>query len=755
MLALLLSGCALAGTSLAREPDPNVPLSREMGLFLREFRAVQESLRSVHPRFTERWLKTHGYDPADFLPRPWTEPESTGLRLVGKWGRGRSVEVAGQDSLVYLSLGSEVAVLDFADPAHPRLLTELQLGFCPTQIHVRDSLLVAGGWTCIETWNTGNPAQPVFQGRIPKAVADFCVRDTFLYFVSGGSFRVYSLADPASPYQLGACADSGWATTVAGNTVVLVLHDGFGFVDVSDPSAPRRVGFYGGNSIAAAARGTICCISNDEGGVPATASFEVVDIADPAQPRRLSRLTASGGYDIYLRDTLAFISGWQQPYGEFCIVDISDSTAPVRRGTCVTPGSEFGVWASSMTPTAFIASDERGMEVLNVTNPGQPRLDTSLLRADMARDIYLDGTRAYVAGSRAGLRVLDVADPSAPVELGGYDTLDNDHYSAAAADSFAFLSSMQPPYLRSIDVSDPTHPLMAGGGAAQTVPQDMVLRDTLLYLAGRLRFNIVNVARPRQPVLVGSCNAGDLNEAGLCIRDTLAYFAGPFSGLQVFSIADPASPRLVTTLGGLRAWGCDVADTLLYVGGFDNFLRIWSVADVMHAYELGAVQVPGSGADVKVRGRYAYVATANLAIVDVLDPRSPALVGTTATPDEVWAIEFDSSHVYAACFLGGVVVLDTLAVGLAEHGGCTRPQDVRLRCPLVSGEAVVEFAGQHERDFHIRVLDAMGRAVPSSVTATGTGPRAIRVAMRALPRGVYFIRIGRGDPIRQFRVVKF
>ena len=732
MLALLLSGCALAGTSLAREPDPNVPLSREMGLFLREFRAVQESLRSVHPRFTERWLKTHGYDPADFLPRPWTEPESTGLRLVGKWGRGRSVEVAGQDSLVYLSLGSEVAVLDFADPAHPRLLTELQLGFCPTQIHVRDSLLVAGGWTCIETWNTGNPAQPVFQGRIPKAVADFCVRDTFLYFVSGGSFRVYSLADPASPYQLGACADSGWATTVAGNTVVLVLHDGFGFVDVSDPSAPRRVGFYGGNSIAAAARGTICCISNDEGGVPATASFEVVDIADPAQPRRLSRLTASGGYDIYLRDTLAFISGWQQPYGEFCIVDISDSTAPVRRGTCVTPGSEFGVWASSMTPTAFIASDERGMEVLNVTNPGQPRLDTSLLRADMARDIYLDGTRAYVAGSRAGLRVLDVADPSAPVELGGYDTLDNDHYSAAAADSFAFLSSMQPPYLRSIDVSDPTHPLMAGGGAAQTVPQDMVLRDTLLYLAGRLRFNIVNVARPRQPVLVGSCNLQN-DAAGMWLQDTLAYVCSYPSA--IINVANPASPVVVGQIWR-GAWNIAVRDTVAFLS--TGVLLWYNVANPAAPLAIDSINLGRTVDGLAVVDTIAYAGAIDgrLYAVSVADLHQPRVVASAELPNAASRIVFEPPYLYAACYYGGVCVLETASVGIHEpSGGPDAKPSIAMQPNPTRGRCAVELAGLRRN--RIEVRDVSGRVVMD--VALQGGQSRLTLALEKLPTGVYFL----------------
>jgi len=39
-----------------------------------------------------------------------------------------------------------------------------------------------------------------------------------------------------------------------------------------------------------------------------------------------------------------------------------------------------------------------------------------------AADIYVDGTYVYVAMSEAGLRILDISTPTAPREVGAYDT---------------------------------------------------------------------------------------------------------------------------------------------------------------------------------------------------------------------------------------------------------------------------------------------------------------------------------------------
>ncbi|OYD16606.1 hypothetical protein CH330_02365, partial [candidate division WOR-3 bacterium JGI_Cruoil_03_51_56] len=63
---------------------------------------------------------------AGLTPRPSDEPESLNVRMVGKWGGGPSWGVTGRDTLVYLSRGSEVVVINFADTADPVVLNHIQ-----------------------------------------------------------------------------------------------------------------------------------------------------------------------------------------------------------------------------------------------------------------------------------------------------------------------------------------------------------------------------------------------------------------------------------------------------------------------------------------------------------------------------------------------------------------------------------------------------------------------------------------------------
>ena len=172
-MRILILAVILATPLLSREPS------------FEEHQSIRDSLRHVPRKLWGQWLEDHGYDATRYTT--YRKPDSNGLRMVGKYGRGPSVEVTGQDTLVALTLGSEVALLSFADPGHPRVLSEIQLDYVPSQSALQDSLL----YTCgngLEIWNISNSSLPGRLAVIPRAVGDFSLQDTFLYFISQDTF---------------------------------------------------------------------------------------------------------------------------------------------------------------------------------------------------------------------------------------------------------------------------------------------------------------------------------------------------------------------------------------------------------------------------------------------------------------------------------------------------------------------------------------------------------------------------------------
>jgi len=741
LLATVLSGFVLASTMLARVP--------EFG----EYRAVQESLGRMPAKFHAGWLQRHGLDASRYTQ--YRRPETTGLKLVGKWGRGVSNEVTGRGDLVALTLGSEVALLDFAEPDSPVVLSEIQLSFIPVQTALHDSFLLTGG-NGIEIWNIADSTDPAYRNVIPYAVSNFAVFDTFLYFSSGGTFYAYSIGSPASPYQLGTCTDSG--NVMAATADVAVAREpntlALNFIDVSNPTSPHWVGTYGICALGVDARGTICVATRWVNGTPDQLWVDVIDISDPTNPHLLGEADSVGGYDIHLSGSLAFVSGFYYGWG-FAILDVSDSTRPHVISQTMTPSDRFAVWADWTSNWAFVA-DMVGMAVMDISNLNLPSYDTTVMTALKAQDVWLDWGRAYVADGAAGLRILDVTDPSAPAELGGLDSANVDAMSVVGRDSFAFAGGWPIPMLRSMSVSDPTHPQMAGGGYVETDPADMVLRDTLIYLAGRLRFNVVNVVRPREPTLVGSCVTGELHEAGLWLQGDLAYVAGAYDGMYIVDVSDPQNPAVVKMLPGVDAWGGCVRDSLLYVSDFDESLHIYSVANLSNTYELGSVFVPGAGHDVGVLGNYAFVGAAGLGLVDISDPRTPTLLTCYATPDFVRRVVCDSPYVYAACWGAGVLVFDTTSAAVAEPASRSMPSTpVRLLGSVTSSKATLELSRTQGKEVHLQLFDIAGNRIGrADIPTRGSSTTCYQLDLTGRSAGVYIVRVNVGDRAYHLRMIK-
>ena len=635
---------------------------------------VRDSLARVHPRLRSRWLSERGIKLPDYFePRA---PESDGIQMLGKWGRGPSYEVTGRDSLVFLSLGSEVAIINFADPDSPEVLSEPQAMGLVTQAAVWDSFLYIGAFTGaagIEIWNIADPRNPIFRNRVLTRLTDFCTKDSFAYVTQRSSspshdtFKVYNLAHPDSPQLVGFCRDSGQAVTVSGNTVILGDWYNLFALDVSDPANPHRVGQYPGFALSVAARGNICCAAFNWNTDTDYFRFEVLDISNPASIIRLGYLDNIGGYDIHLDRSLAYVSGFYTDF-EFAIVSMTDSTHPALLGGCTTPGWNFGVWADSARSLALVADNWEGLKVINTSDLGQPVIDTAVLPAGQVDDISVDGNTACISGDMIGLKVLDVTNPALPVELSGLDTTGQAPQSGAVAvrDSFAFVAWTPFPTFRSVDITDRARPYFTGGCNAGN-PSDMVLRDSFAYVAAVRLFSVVNLARPRQPTLVGSCTSTDGVLFGLVVQDSLAYEVSAF-GLWIISVSNPDSPFVVSsTQDRLTAAGLAVRDTFALIPNSHESLWVYSVANASEPYPLAALQLRSRGYDIVLVDTLAWVGeVSGMEILSIADPARPRSVAFSPTPYLVRRLAYREPYVYAAMSEAGVAVYDSVLTGIGR-----------------------------------------------------------------------------------------
>ena len=117
---------------------------------------------------------------------------------------------------------------------------------------------------------------------------------------------------------------------------------------------------------------------------------------------------------------------------------------------------------------AYIADANDGLRVIDVANPAAPVEVGIYDTPEYAEDVAVAGQTAYVADRGSGLRVIDVTNPAAPVEVGFYDT---PGMPGAWPCRALRLRRRSGSGLRVIDVTNPAAPVEVGSTTRRGTPR--------------------------------------------------------------------------------------------------------------------------------------------------------------------------------------------------------------------------------------------------------------------------------------------
>ncbi|MBK8566364.1 MAG: choice-of-anchor B family protein [Saprospiraceae bacterium] len=161
-------------------------------------------------------------------------------------------------------------------------------------------------------------------------------------------------------------------------------------------------------------------------GTTATQGVHILDVSSPSAPKEVG-LYAPGYYihDAHIRDNLLFAAAFYET--KFDIVDISDKTNPQLLSTIVYDGKSSHSASSTADGRFLITADEqdgypaRIFNIEDLSNPFEVARYTAN-EASLVHNPYVYGNYCFISHNTEGFRVLDIADPTVPVEVGFYDT---------------------------------------------------------------------------------------------------------------------------------------------------------------------------------------------------------------------------------------------------------------------------------------------------------------------------------------------
>ncbi len=498
---------------------------------------------------------------------------------------------------------------------------------------------------------------------------------------------------PALPGRcelLGQTGGEVGAVATSGRYAYLGIGARLAVVDVASPAQPALVGetVPGTARIAAiAVGGRYACAADVAGGMA------VVDVADPARPRTAGTFAApSPVHDLALGDRFLYVASDAGVY----VYDLADAMRPRQIAFYDTPGQAerllVGGGLAFVSVGAHSGYPFRELRIVGISDPARPR--EMAIYGQQPGDgswpvdaVGLQGRYAYVTAAGSELRVLDVANPAQPVQVGAYPTGGQAHPLACGNGRLTLAVEGG---LLLFDVSDAAHPrevarpalpcpgtLLAVGGdlayAAERVPAG--------YAVGDGRFaSVLHLVNVTQGAQVGRYDAVsplgwslDAQATRLILAGSRLYISADKGGLRVLDVADTARPRLVGA-AGIPGYFYDVAVTQPAAGGRTYALaadgswataeqpglRIFDVTDPAQVAQVGFFDSPGNAMGVAAAGRYAYLADGQrgLRIVDLANPAHPVEIAALEQPGFAHRVAVAGRYVYVADDAAGLRVVD-------------------------------------------------------------------------------------------------
>ncbi|HWP81679.1 MAG TPA: choice-of-anchor B family protein [Bacteroidota bacterium] len=163
----------------------------------------------------------------------------------------------------------------------------------------------------------------------------------------------------------------------------------------------------------------------------------ILDISDPVNPRQVGQYVGPYVHDSFIRNDTIFAAAIN---GEgLDIVDARVKSSPSLVKRIQYPGAgTHNAWTTTdrryVLTTDEIGSTAPSLKIWNISDIQNPTFVTEVFRPTaIVHNVFVKGNLAYVAWYGDGLRVLDITDPTQPVEVAYYDTYPESVFSYVGA----------------------------------------------------------------------------------------------------------------------------------------------------------------------------------------------------------------------------------------------------------------------------------------------------------------------------------
>jgi hypothetical protein len=344
----------------------------------------------------------------------------------------------------------------------------------------------------------------------------------------------------------------------------------------------------------------------------------------------------------------------------------------------------------------------------------------------MARGIALRDSLAYVAASNApgwdNFWIVDVSDEANPTVVGSTEIPNVDLYDVVVSGDYAYAAACT--YVNGIyvlNIAEPTNPVNLAGYYFPTPEgiQHLAISRDLLFASSGLSqcVWILDISNPL-PIDCVSTITLPTTAGGIFVRFPYLFATARFSGLFVFDVSDPAAPVQVAELA---TTGYDYDIEIFGSRGYvttdsPRGIQIVDVSDPAAPTRLGRLSTRFFVSAVSVDGGFGYLAgeNAGLQIADLGDPTNAYLLGGIDT-DCALEVRFRSYLAFLGDRGGLRIAASQCPIPSSLHydESVVRPHRISLYPNPSTGATYLDLGIARSGPVRVKILDATGRLIRS------------------------------------------
>ncbi|MFA6467410.1 MAG: T9SS type A sorting domain-containing protein [Bacteroidota bacterium] len=693
-----------------------------------------------------------------------TAQESKNMTLVGNYGKGegeaKGVFAAG--SLVYYGLGNKIQIASFTNPESPVKVGSVVVSAVVEDL-VRTSIggnqyIVASGGGYMWLVNVQNPTTPSLVATVSVAPSSTCegiaTSSTYAFVAAGGAgFKIYNIATPASPSLVVSIDSLEYCESVviSGQYAFVAAGSRSHVLDITNPEAPLYVAGiygYGGYHQYINVRSGYAYICNYDAGmqiVNVTAPANPVNVMEIPSGYRTARIIFDGNYAyVAVGD-----SGMQ-------IYNVTDPASPVYTTKIKTTGRAASLYYGAISvggnPTGHVFVANRnpapGISAINVSTPSAP-VTSSFLAAQAAPSgtayiPFYDNGKVYVAYGTAGLRIIDVSNPSGAALLGTAE-LGGDSRAVVASGNYAYVAARDSG-VYVVDVSNPASPVKVTTVKTPRARGIAISGTKVFVAASDSGMGIIDITNPGAPVVVNYTGA-DVNGENIAVNGTIAGISD-YGQITFYDITNPLAEVKKGSTGGLNIGneGFAISGTYAFVPDGDS-LRIFDISDMLSPVYISGIYTGGYGYTAEVEGDYCYVVSEATGIraINIANPAVPVEDGFFNGVPESRGVSVNGKYVYVAEKLDGMTIYSNDLLTSVSDRSLLSPQSVTLHQNYpnpFNPSTTILFELKEKAFVSLSVFNALGQEVSLLVNRElPAGSMSIPFNASSLATGIYLYRL--------------